>query len=414
MIAVIKTDAQYREIMARLDALVETDPAPDTDEGRELEVLALILRDYERNAFPLAPPNPLAALRLRMDQLGLAPKDLVPFLGSRSKVSEVMASKRPLSLTMIRELHRGLGIPLESLVSEQPDDNSVDAIEWDRFPLREMIRRGWIEIQGLRSAQRISFESARETMERFFKPVGGPTVATGVLHKTDSVRTARSSDRYSLAAWAGRVRRCADKVNPPREFRADEWGPERLRELRSLSRYDVGPRLAIQFLSDSGIVVVIERHLNRTRLDGAAMLRRDGTPVIGLTLRHDRLDNFWFTVFHELMHVLLHLRAASVPIGAPSCYFDDLDISTHETSDLERQADTGAREALLSKSEWEQSAARFVVAPVTVSQLATQVGVGDAIVAGRVRHERRNYRLLSSMVGAGKVRSSFPDVDWSN
>jgi len=97
MIAVIKSESQYDEVLARVEELAARDPTSESDEGRELEVLALLLRDYERRAFPLAEPSPLAAIRLRMDQAGLAPRDLVPFLGSRSKVSEVLAGKRPLS-----------------------------------------------------------------------------------------------------------------------------------------------------------------------------------------------------------------------------------------------------------------------------------------------------------------------------
>ena len=196
-----------------------------------------------------------------------------------------------------------------------------------------------------------------------------------------------------------------------KEFRNEQWGPERLRELRSLIRYDVGPRLAVQFLLERGIVVIIAPHLKRTRLDGAAMLRADGVPVIGLTLRHDRLDNFWFTLFHELMHVLLHLTSGSLKPESQMCYLDDLDVAP-DASEVEKQADQAARDALVPARDWETSAIRYAIAPATVSQLALDIEVADAIVAGRVRHERRNYRLLSTMVGAGQVRRLFDDVVW--
>lgn len=411
MIAVIKTEPQYREVLARVGELAENDPAPESDAGRELEVLALLLQDYEGRAFPLAPPSPLAAVRLRMDQLGLAPKDLVPYLGSRSKVSEVLAGKRPLSLAMIRSLHSGLGIPLESLVSEGAEEDPATDVQWDRFPVREMIRRQWIDVPRLTSATKISFAEARNAMEGFFRPVGGLAMVTAVLHKTDCVRTARTSDRFALAAWAAQVRRRAEQTKPPAEFHAADWVTDRLRELRSLSRYDVGPRLAVQFLSERGVIIIIEPHLKRTRLDGAAMLRADGTPVIGLTLRHDRLDNFWFTLFHELMHVLLHLKSDKPHAFSYSCFIDDLDVAPDALA-AEKEADLAAREALLPKADYEDSAVRFVVAPATVTQLAHQVGIADAIVAGRVRYERSNYRLLSSMVGSGQVQSLFPGVKW--
>ena len=233
-----------------------------------------------------------------------------------------------------------------------------------------------------------------------------------MLHKTDHVRTAASSDRFALAALAGYVHQAADDVVVKGTFDPTAWGADRLRELRSLSQYDVGPRLATQFLSDRGIAVVIAPHLQRTRLDGAAMLRTDGTPVIALTLRHDRVDNFWFTLFHELMHVLLHLFNNDAKHTTQRFFLDDLDVAA-DTSAIEKEADDAAREALVPTASWNRSAVRFAIAPATVTQLANELGVSSAIVAGRVRFERRNYRLLTGMVGAGHVRSNFPDVKWS-
>jgi HTH-type transcriptional regulator/antitoxin HigA len=141
------------------------------------------------------------------------------------------------------------------------------------------------------------------------------------------------------------------------------------------------------------------------------MLRSDGTPIIALTIRHDRLDNFWFTLFHELMHVIHHLSTDNESRLSTGVFLDDLDV-TVAISDVEAEADNLAREALIPPRHWEHSAVRYVVAPLTVQELARQASVSDAIVAGRVRFERRNYRLLSQMIGAGRVRGLFPEVDW--
>ena len=412
MISVIKTAAHHQEMLERVSALIDLDPLPESADGKELEVLTVLLKDYESRAFPLAPPSPLAAIRLRMDQMELSPKDLIPFLGARSRVSEVLAGKRPLSLAMIRALHEGLRIPLESLVAESPDDQPAEDIQWDRFPVRELLKVGWITDCSAPKGKRLSFADSKSAMEAFFRPIGGVGYAIGVLHKTDRVRTAASSDRFALAAWAGYVRRRADSASIGGVFDSRAWGVDRLRELRNLSRYDVGPRLAIQFLDERGIAVVIAPHLKRTRLDGAAMLRSDGAPVVALTLRHDRLDNFWFTLFHELMHVILHLSGNRLDSSAERVFLDDLDV-TSDTSSVEKEADDAAREALVPAAEWDQSSVKYVAAPATVSQLASRIGVADAVVAGRVRFERRNFRLLSGMVGAGQVRRHFPDVKWS-
>lgn len=412
MISVIKTASQHREILERVNALVDFDPIPDSPEGKELEVLTVLLKDYERREYPIAPPSPLAAIRLRMDQMELTPKDLVPFLGARSRVSEVLAGKRPLSLAMIRALHEGLRIPLESLVADSTDDEPVEEIPWDRFPVRELVNRGWMEGFAAPKGKRLTFSDSKQAMEGYFHPIGGLATALGVLHKTDHVRTSAASDRFALAAWAGYVGKSAQLIKLRTAFDPAAWGEDQLRELRSLSQYDVGPRLAVQFLRDRGIAVVIAPHLKRTRLDGAAMQRGDGAPIIALTLRHDRVDNFWFTLFHELMHVLLHLSGERIASVQQKVFMDDLEVSA-TTSSVEREADDAAREALVPASLWNQSAVRFAIAPATVSQLAREVGVADAIVAGRVRHERRNFRLLSGMVGAGQVRRHFPDVKWS-
>jgi HTH-type transcriptional regulator/antitoxin HigA len=170
---------------------------------------------------------------------------------------------------------------------------------------------------------------------------------------------------------------------------------------------DDGPRLAQEWLADRGIILVVEAHLPRTRLDGAALLTEDGVPIIALTIRYDRLDNFWFTLLHECAHVVRHLVGAS---GADSMeYFDDLDVA--DTGDIrEREADTFARESLVPSAQWQASAVAFAPSVDAAVALAEEVGVSPAVIAGRVRHEKRNFRLLSPLVGTGKVRRLFPEV----
>ena len=409
MIAVIKTTDEYQSMLSRVTELALLDPVAESVEGGELEVLSVLLEEYERRKYPLSPPSPLAAIRQRLDQLNLSSKDLVPYLGSRSKVSEVLSGKRSLSLNMIRALHDGLGIPLESLVSTEKDDEPADQIEWDRFPVREMLKRKWITADRLGPQKHIGFSESRELLEGFFGDFGGAKMTLSALHKTDRVVTATPADKYALVAWEAYVRRRAEGVEVRRVFRPEDWGTDGLRELRALSRFDVGPRLAVQYLQERGIIVDVVPHLPRTRLDGAAMRRQDGTPVIALTLRHDRVDNFWFTLFHELMHVVLHLRDVD---DTATRFLDDLDV-TAELPPYEREADDRAREALVPSAYWDVSAVRYSVAPATVNQLALQIGVADAVVAGRVRRERKNYRLLSAMVGSGEVRKLFPEERWS-
>jgi HTH-type transcriptional regulator/antitoxin HigA len=113
---VIKTESEYAAALARIEKLM--DAKPGTPQGDELELLSLLLHDYEEKVFPIARPDPVAAIRFRMEQQGLGPKDLVPFLGSRSRVSEVLSGRRRLSLKMIRALVGGLRIPADVLLGQ--------------------------------------------------------------------------------------------------------------------------------------------------------------------------------------------------------------------------------------------------------------------------------------------------------
>jgi HTH-type transcriptional regulator/antitoxin HigA len=110
----VKTQGDYKRAMLRIDELM--DAGPGTLEGEELEVLATLVEAYEREHFPIGSPDPVEAILFRMEQMGLSRKALEPFLGGRSRVSEVLNRKRGLSMNQIRKLHEGLSIPLENLI----------------------------------------------------------------------------------------------------------------------------------------------------------------------------------------------------------------------------------------------------------------------------------------------------------
>lgn len=114
----IKSDHEHEQALARLVALMDADPPEGSQEADELDVLALLIEQYEQVHFPMDPPDPIEAIEFRMDQMGLKNKDLVPYIGSAPKVSEVLNRKRPLSLTMIRKLSDGLGISADVLIRE--------------------------------------------------------------------------------------------------------------------------------------------------------------------------------------------------------------------------------------------------------------------------------------------------------
>lgn len=111
---VINSAREYRRALVTIEHLFGAKPG--TEEHDALEVLALLVDDYERRTFPMEEPDPVAAIRFRMDQAGLEPKDLVPILGSRSRVSEILNHKRNLTVDMVRRLFDELHIPMEALI----------------------------------------------------------------------------------------------------------------------------------------------------------------------------------------------------------------------------------------------------------------------------------------------------------
>src|SRR3989304_7717821 len=117
---VIKNESDYEETLLRLNTLLTRNPSEGTREDDELEVLVLLIQDYESRQSHLIAPSPVEAIKFRMEQQDLTPRDLIPYIGSRSKVSEILSRKRPLTLSMIRALNKGLGIPAKVLIHARP------------------------------------------------------------------------------------------------------------------------------------------------------------------------------------------------------------------------------------------------------------------------------------------------------
>ena len=119
----IKTEEDYDAALTRIEELWGADPG--TQEGDELDVLLVLVGAYEDEHHPVPPPSPIEAIRFVMEQKGLKNSDLIPYLGSRPRVSEILNGKRRLTLKMIRSLHSGLGIPAEILIRDNSTASSA-------------------------------------------------------------------------------------------------------------------------------------------------------------------------------------------------------------------------------------------------------------------------------------------------
>lgn len=396
----IRTEADCEAALARVDALMDAESG--TPEGDELDVLADLIEHYEAKHVPTGYPSPLAAIEFRMEQGGLTQRDLVPFIGSRAKVSEVLSGKRQLTMPMARALHEHLGIPAAVLLQERGAtlDEPLAGIDWERFPLKAMVKLGWVpNVRDLTAR-------AEELIGDLIRRAGGPEVAGAALYrKNDHARANAKTDPYALKAWCWQVLATANEDRPSTAYEPGTVTLEFLRQIARLSWSEDGPRLAKEFLARHGIPLVVVPHLPRTHLDGAALRLGDGRPVIGLTLRYDRVDNFWFCLLHELAHVGRHMDD-----GEGDAFVDDLtlrDVESGKGDPKEAQADEWAEEALVPRAIWETSAARDTPTPMAVVNLAKALQIHPAIIAGKVRHEHRNYRMLSHFVGAGEVRRHF-------
>lgn len=381
-VKVIKNEQEHAQALERLMALMDQDPAEGSEAADELELLALVIEKYEEAQFPMEPPTPIEAIKFRMDQMGLRNKDLTPYIGSASKVSEVLNGKRSLSLPMIRKLHEGLGISLETLIQD-PSLKKIEQsdIEWLCFPLAEMRKRGYFgDFSGTVHELK---EYAAEKVSEFLSNVAGGFNLKPALMRTTAhdASNDKEVDAYALWAWQVRVLHLAKEETLPANYQPGTVNLEWMKQVAQLSWSNKGPLLAKEFLNKHGIHLVFEEHLPKTYLDGAVCISETGNPVVALTLRHDRLDNFWFTLMHELAHIALHLD------GEDGWFIDDMDAK--DRPEIETEADELAQSALLPKLS-----TQGIFSAQDLKTLAKELRIAPDIIAGRIRFERNNYQLF--------------------
>ena len=256
-----------------------------------------------------------------------------------------------------------------------------------------MVKRRWF---GLRPNQ-----NDVQAVKDYYRNAAGHEFATALHRK--KVRGDTSPNEYSLLAWQARVLERARHTVAKEDFCEFNFDDRWVGELVGLTQCPDGPKRATAVLAMNGIVLLTEPHLPGTYLDGAAMLDASGRPVIALTLRFDRLDNFWFVLFHELGHIFLHLMD-----GSRYDFFDEY--GTAAVDRLEREADEFALNSLIPPANWEGCLSRFAMTEEAVRLDAERLGIGPSIIAGRIRHERGDFTVLNSLIGQDNVRRQFSGV----
>lgn len=395
-IKVIKTEKEYDQALAMADRLM--DAAPGSPEADDLELLSLLIEKYEEEHYPIQMPDPISAIKFRMDQEGLTQKDLIPYIGSQPKVSAVLNGKRELSKDMIRKLHLGLGIPYEVLLKSPGASLSDRNYSPDDYPFKEMVSNGYFPgINNLRAAKL----QAEDLLENFFSVLQNRNAVSIYLKSAN-----KAIHENSLKAWqAQALHLVKEKKLPP--FAKENLDRKFLEILLNFSAYESGLPLVQEHLEKAGIHFIILKHLPHTYLDGACFTANDGNPLVGLTLRNDRLDNFWFTLFHELAHVKLHLLN-----NRDLAFFDETEGNGNETGNqYEVEANTFARKMMIPDDYWERNIKPILHTANSdlVVHYAKLLKLNPAILAGRIRYERNDYSKFPELVGYKKVSKQLEE-----
>ena len=391
-IKIINNDADYNEALEMLSNLLQKD-SRTLGEENALGILLLVIKDFEEKNVEPFDVDPIDAIKFRMDQMNLRQKDLIPYLGSLSKISEVLNGKRPLSLSMIRKLNEGLEIPLESLIGvKKVSELSPKKLDYSLFPLVEMQNRGYLGNTARSTAELKEYsEEIISDFSEEYSDILEQNIALlrAPLHR----RGKKKLNMYSLSIWQICVLKKVALINEKipkfnRKCLDEKW----LRTLMTFSRYDDGHILAKGYLKEAGIFFIIEPHFKKTFLDGAALMY-EGKPIVALTMRHDRIDNFWFVLAHELAHLMKHIDEEK------SCFFIDDNLDECEQLDeIEKEADLMANEALIPSKLLEKSNILKASSYLEIEKFAKIAQVNPAIIVGRIRHHRNNFALFPKLV----------------
>lgn len=317
---------------------------------------------------------------------GLSQRDLAWRLGLKEQQIQRYESDRysSISLRNYSRIAILLGVSLRAEITDLKSLHGLDRVIEDvsKSDIRKILKhgreRGWFPLDTDEETLRREIAENRITF-------GSPSLLRTGLNVKDH------SEDILLHAWRARVSARAKKIiesSKPRFGALDlSWLPALVR----LSVRDDGPRLARDMLLEHGIVLIVEPQIPGLMIDGAAFLDGD-VPIVGMTIRKDTIDNFWFTLLHEIGHCILHYRT-----GLAGGFFDQSEAESGD--DQEREADSFASNILIAEERWRRSPARIARSPQVVEDFANELGIHPAIVFGRIRKERNNYAIFSQQVG---------------
>jgi HTH-type transcriptional regulator / antitoxin HigA len=374
---------------------------------QQLKDLEAQILDYERlrsgrvkRLFPASVSDIGQTLIEARIAQGLSQRLLAERLGMKEQQIQRYEQERYLTanLTRVAEIAEALQLDLVAFFESRDDTilnkiapNLKGGFDASKLPIKEMKKRGWLSL--IRLPESVTGPLSDVDLAAAFV---SQAVGSYSMHR-QHVRAGSTHDEYALLAWKARVLFKAKLTTETSNKLPSFSGQTVVSKLVDLSTRPNGPVDAIGLLRDHGVILIFERHLPSTHLDGAAMLLNDEIPVIGLTLRHDRLDNFWFTLLHEMGHIFRHRDQ-----GLREGFFDEE--GAPSLNDLESEADEFAESAFIPNEVWRKSFVRFTKVREQVIQFAKERSISSAVVAGRIRRERKDWTLFSDLVGQASLR----------
>ncbi|MEJ1119042.1 XRE family transcriptional regulator [Phyllobacterium sp. CCNWLW109] len=357
------------------------------------------LKSGDLSTISLSKMDPGVSLIVARIAKGLSQKQLAERLGLKEQQIQRYESERyrSISLSNFRRVASLLDVNITATVqhahnpfflSFNDENSSIDKKTLDKI-VHHAEAENWFEVKDKEATSHQVLRYISSARDNYGSPA---LLRTGINSK-------ELADDISLLAWRARTLDLAKTVLDSRLPKFNLINLDWLRHLVGISRLEHGPALASEALKENGIILVIEPQISGLALDGAAFVVND-TPVIALTLRHDRIDNFWFTLMHELGHVYLHYYS-----GLSLGFFDNLDFD--DIDQMEIEANNFASTLLIPDESWKISPARISKIAGPAETFAQQLGIHPAIVFGRMRKERNNYKIFSDRVGAGQVRKCF-------
>ncbi len=333
---------------------------------------------------------------------GLNQKQLAERVGTTQSVISRLedADYGKHSLQMLHRIADALHERLEVTISPTgeinttaPEDKSMDLSELPDETIREIRKRDWIPLPRNKT-------EARDILQTCFAPRESYRFAA----RQGNVTT-RKGNPQAIACWLRKLEIEAENMD------VGEYDAERLKndlpELVKLSAQSDGPEHVPDWLRARGVRLIFVKHLPKTYLDGAAMLADDGNPIIGITLRMNRLDNFWFTLFHEIGHVLLHQKQ----LEEGAIVDEDIDKRDGEVA-IEDEANRFAENAWVLPEKWREFKQRSGkhISKKDIAIFAKEISVTPALVAGRIQHELGRHTHFKEFLEEGTIRERLVEV----